>query len=275
MRSVAETGLPLTVHAEDSEKFRQGIRLKSTADWDAHRPVAAEASAVSALLPAPPGLRLHVAHITETAVADPLRAAGHSFEATPHHLFLSTRSARSSFGKVNPPLRSEANRHALWAAFADGKIPCLASDHAPHSQDEKERDFDLAPSGMPGVETMLPLLLEASRAGEIPLDVLVAAVCERPARWLGLPMGRVAVGHRANLLVVDFRQRTVLSAEHLHAPCHWTAFEGWEGVFPQVHLRDGELLVKDGEFVGRRDGRVVRPEYAPLPTPERFVESSR
>ncbi|MCI4330542.1 MAG: amidohydrolase family protein [Thermoplasmata archaeon] len=260
---VAATGLALTVHAEDPLRFQALEQLRTTAQWDAHRPKAAERSGVESLLPAPPALRLHIAHVTHEAVAERLREAGHSFEATPQHLLLSTRTVSGAFGKVNPPLRSEAERASLWTAFSEGRVPILASDHAPHPLGEKEREFGLAPSGMPGVETMLPLLLARSRAGHVPLATLVAAACDRPARWLGLPTGRIAPGHRANLIVVDFRSRSRVSADHLHAPCHWTAFEGWEAVFPQEHFRDGERIVHDGEFVGRRDGKVVRPEYAP------------
>jgi dihydroorotase len=271
LEAVAGTGLPLTVHAEDPREFRSLPIIADTAHWDGHRPVAAELAGVAALLPAPPSLRLHIAHVTHGALADRLRLEGHSFEATPHHLLLSTRKTTGAFGKVNPPLRNEAERVALWKQFADGRIPCLASDHAPHSLGAKEKPFPMAPSGMPGVETMLPLLLARARSGEIPLPVLVAAACDRPARWLGLPVGRIAPGHRANLLVIDFRARHRLSAERLHAPCHWSAFEGWEAIFPQKHLRDGQPLVHDGEFVGRRDGAVVRPEYAPGPETGRKV----
>ncbi len=206
-----------------------------------------------------------MAHVTTPAAADRLRIAGVSFEVTPQHLLLHDRTGQTAFTKVNPPLRNEADRRDLWVAFARGEVPILASDHAPHSLEEKERPFPLAPSGMPGVETMLPLLLAKVRSNEVPLSVLVAAACDRPARWLGQPHGRIAPGHRAHLMVVDFRKRTTLDAAHLHAPSGWTAFPGWEAIFPrEVYLR-GERIVADGEYAGKPSGQIVRPEFAPAP----------
>jgi dihydroorotase len=255
--------LPVHVHAEDPSDFRDPTRTRDLHDWNAARPPEAELSALEPLLAAPPGLRLHVAHVTEATSADRLREQALSFEATPHHLLLSDGSVRGTWGKVNPPLRSEADRAALWERFRSGAIPILASDHAPHPANEKDDDFARSPSGMPGVETMLPLLLAKVRSGGLSLEVLQQAACDRPARWLGQPMGRLAPGHRANLLVVDFRARAPISARQLHAPCGWTAFEGWEGIFPREHYRDGRPIVRDGEYVGVPNGRVVRPEYAP------------
>jgi len=262
LRRLAEFDLPVAVHAEDPAEFRSEPPPQNPTDWDSARPAVAEHRAVDRLLPPPPRLRLHVAHVTTAETADRLRAAGVSFEATPHHLLLSERTGRDGRFKVNPPLRSEPERQALWEAFRRGEIPCLASDHAPHPSESKALPFERAPSGMPGVETMLPLLLAEVRKGSLALATLVATACDRPARWLGQSLGRIAPGHRANLLVIDFKARTRLSGRALHAPCGWTAFEGWEAVLPREHYRDGVRIVENGEFIGRPDGRVVRPEYA-------------
>ncbi|MCI4342842.1 MAG: amidohydrolase family protein [Thermoplasmata archaeon] len=263
---LASLGLPVAVHAEDPTRFARDSDPKDPTDWNRARPPSSERAAVERLLElAPPALRLHIAHVTEVASVVRLREAGVSFEATPQHLLLSQRSGTSPRTKVNPPLRSEADRRALWESFVRGEVPCLASDHAPHSTTSKDRPFPLAPSGMPGTETMLPLFLARVRTGELELPRLVAAACDRPARWFGQPHGRIAVGHRAHLLVVDFRVRTRLGARRLHAPCGWTAFEGSEAIFPREHYFHGERIVSDGEFVGRSNGTVVRPEFAPQP----------
>ena len=261
---IARLSLPLAVHAEDPRIFAPGHRLERLSDWDASRPLAAERGAVEELLAtAPPGLNLHVAHVTSAAIGERLKERGICFETTPHHLLLS-RELRGlgTRGKVNPPLRSEAERAALWAMFARGDVPVLASDHAPHSIDAKDAEFARAPSGMPGVETMLPLLLARVRAGDLALEVLLRAAADRPARWAGQPSGRIAPGHRANLLVVDFTARSKVEAARLHAPCGWTAFEGLDAIFPREHYRHGEAIVRDGEYVGRPAGDVVRPEFA-------------
>jgi dihydroorotase len=263
LAELASLGLPLSVHAEDPERFGAPDPARDLREWDAHRPLRAERAAVELLEQAPASLRLHVAHVTSASEIPALRAHGASFEVTPHHLLLSEPSSLAARGKVNPPLRSEAERAALWDAFRQGTVPCVASDHAPHSSSEKELPFERAPSGVPGVETMLPLLLARVRSGELELPTLVRAACDRPARWFGQPIGRLAVGHRAHLIVVDFRARTTLEGRRLHSACGWTPFEGWEAIFPREHYRDGVRIVRDGEYVGEATGRVVRPEFAP------------
>lgn len=263
LEAVAATDLPVVVHAEDPSHFRSGPAANDTAGWDAARPAAAELAAVRAVLAGPERLRLHIAHATSTAVVEAVLARGVSCEATAHHLLLSRSSGAGPTWKVNPPLRDEPTRAALWAEFVAGRIPILSSDHAPHSAEEKARPFDLAPSGVPGVQTSVPLLLARVAAGELSLDALVRAACDRPARLLGQPVGRLAPGHRAHLLVVDFRERRRLRGGELRSPCGWSPFEGREVVFPQEHWRDGEPIVQAGEYVGRPNGRVVRPEFAP------------
>lgn len=259
---LAELRLPVSVHAEDPRRFLPVLRPTSPAEWNGHRPVAAEMAALETLTRYPPGLRLHVAHVTTAKGGRLLKEAGVSFEASPHHLLLSDRSGKDARFKVNPPLRTEAERSELWEAFRRGEIPILASDHAPHPREDKDRPFDLAPSGVPGIETSFPLLLTEVRAGNLDLSVLLAAACERPARWLGQPLGRLARGHRANLLVVDFTQRSKVEGRRLRSPCGWTPFEGREQIVPREHYRDGERIVADGEYVGRPRGHAVRPEYA-------------
>ena len=260
---LAELRLPVAVHAEDPTHFVPTERPTTPVEWNEARPVAAEAASITELTKAPRSLRLHAAHVTTAAGARTLRAAGLSFEATPHHLLLSDRSGRDAHYKTNPPLRSETERRELWEAFRRGEIPIVASDHAPHPPDSKKLPFERAPSGVPGVETLLPILLAKVRAADLELGVLLAAACERPARWLGQPLGRLVPGHRANLLVIDFTKRSAVEGRNLRSPCGWTPFEGWEAIRPREHYRDGERIVEDGEYIGRPVGRVVRPDYAP------------
>jgi dihydroorotase len=268
--AVAQTGLPMTVHAEDPRRFRSVGEPTDTVDWDAARPSASELSAIEELRSAPPSLRLHVAHVTVPESVEALANRGVSFEATPHHLLLEAVRGEGARRKVNPPLRSPAERAALWDAFRAGRIPCLASDHAPHSMADKDLPFSRAPSGVPGVETMVPLFLEFLRRGDLEPRVLRCVAMERPALWLGLPLGRIAPGYLAHLLVIDFRDRRTISARHLSSPCGWTPFEGWPAIFPRTHLLYGEPIVESGEHIGRAVGKIRRPEFAPplrRPTP--------
>ncbi|MCI4326396.1 MAG: amidohydrolase family protein [Thermoplasmata archaeon] len=275
LEAVAAVGLPLSVHAEWPPAFSpSSVPPSSTEGWNASRPPAAERAAVDRLLRAPSSLRLHIAHATEADTVDRVAGGGISCEATPHHLLLRARSDGDGFAKTNPPLRSEADRRALWDRFASGAVPLLASDHAPHHSAAKEGPFSKAPSGVPGVETMVPLMLELVRSGDLPLPVLLGAAMDRPARWFGLPMGRLAPGHWANLIAIDFRRGRKIEGKHLRSPAGWSPFEGRRAVFPHGHLRRGEILVADGEFVGPRNGAVVRPEYVSTVSrnvPNRFV----
>jgi len=264
--------LPVSVHAEDPTRFVAMRPPSSAIDWNAQRPGEAEEAALAELTRAPRGLRLHAAHVTTPVGVRTMRRAALSFEATPHHLLLSDRAGPDASFKVNPPLRSETERAGLWEAFVRGEVPIVASDHAPHTREAKALPFDQAPSGVPGVETLLPVLLSKVRSGDLDLAVLQAAACERPALWLGQPLGRLVPGHRANLLVVDFTKRSRVEGPRLRSPCGWTPFEGWEAIRPREHYRDGVRIVEDGEYVGRPQGQVVRPEYAPgeaagAPTP--------
>ena len=270
-------GLPLSVHAEDPGKFDGVPHPHDPVEWSEHRPSQAELAALDAVIAGtPPALRLHIAHVTTGTAAARLRGRPVSFEATPHHLLLSDRSGSDARFKVNPPLRREADRVALWEAFRRGEVPCVASDHAPHTASDKALPFERAPSGVPGVETMLPLLLARVRTNELDLATLLRAACDRPARWLGQPCGRIAVGHRAHLIVVDFRARTSLTGRRLHSACGWTPFEGWEAILPREHYRDGVQIVEGGEYVGSANGRVVRPEFAlPQLTQETYPDALR
>jgi dihydroorotase len=260
---LARVDLPVAVHAEEPARFRSGPPATGLADWDAARPAEAEATAVARLLDAPANLRLHVAHVTSADLGRAIAERHLSWEVTAHHLLLSTTSGSDARWKVNPPLRPESERAALWDLYRAGGVPVLASDHAPHPLTSKALPFDLAPSGVPGVESTVPLLLARVAHGDLPLPVLLRSACDRPARLLGQPLGRLSVGHRANLLVVDFRARSRLRGERLRSPCGWTPFEGAEAVFPVEHWRDGERIVDGGEYVGRPIGTVVRPEFAP------------
>lgn len=255
---VAAAGSAVHVHAEDPALFPPHSSPANAEGWDRARPTRSELSAVESLLPPPPNLLLHLAHATTVAAVEKARAAGLSTEATPHHLLLSATAGEGARFKVNPPLRSSAQRRELFEAFRDGKVTMLASDHAPHPAEEKDRPFAKAPSGVPGVETLLPLMLARVRAGDLSLGTLVAAACRRPAMFLGLPRGQLAPGLEANFLVVDFRQGRTIRGRELHAPCGWTPFEGLEGVFPREHYLRGQRVVEDGEFVGAHGGRCLR-----------------
>jgi dihydroorotase len=176
-----------------------------------------------------------------------------SIGACPHHLLLDTNAPLShAYGKMNPPLRSPAQRQALWTAFAAGKIPILESDHAPHTQVEKEDSFHQAPSGVPGVETLAPLMLAQAKAGRVALDTVVDALSANPARLIGAhDRGTLEAGKRADFAVYDLSRPVKLHADLLHAKCGWTPFAGHEAILPTHTFLAGRPVVEDGELVAQ------------------------
>lgn len=251
---IAETGKILSVHAEDKKK----IKKLDERDLKHHlrsRPNVCEAGAVKRIVKLAPALKNHI-HLCHISAIDSLeylrkKPSNITAEVTPHHLFLDADMHMRQFGKVNPPLRTKVDRIALWQALSDGRIDMIASDHAPHTIEEKEQDFASAPSGMPGVETMYPLMLMAVKDYKIRITDTIKAICEAPAQTFGFRKGRIALGYDADLILVDFQKVRKIHADDLHSRCGWTAFEGAFGIFPECTMVRGEFVIENGEFAGK------------------------
>jgi len=181
-------------------------------------------------------------------------------EATPHHLFLSRADLDElgTFGRMNPPLRSETRRESMFERLVDGEIDIVATDHAPHTADEKDASIWDAPSGVPGVETALPLLLEAARNGRISYERVRDVTAGNVADIFGLETkGRIEPGNDADLVVVDPDDPATIRGEELHSNSGWTPFEGRRGVFPELTMVRGTVVFRDGAFPAA-PGRNVR-----------------
>lgn len=255
LRVAAGTGQPVSVHAEDPERF-VATTVRTLSDHDASRPAEAEVSAIRWLTSARGTARVHVAHVTTADAVEALRGNA-TCEVTPHHLLLDATRPLASRGKVNPPLRGPGTQEGLWRKLVAGEIDCLASDHAPHTIEEKDAALADAPAGVPGVATTLPLLLRFVRRGVLPLDRFVDAFATRPADLLGLRKGRIEVGYDADLVAVDPRRIATVTARACRYRCGWTPFEGFEATFPLATFVRGELVVEGGEIVAERTGRPI------------------
>jgi len=256
---LSAAGKFISVHCEDPGHIRDR-EAKRLEDHLASRPDSAEVGGIE-MAKRLKGLRVHVAHLSSERGLTSLDGTGFTSEVTPHHLFLNVNCDLGAFAKVNPPLRHKHDQNALWQAFTDGRIDVVASDHAPHTVDEKEAGFDSAPAGMPGVETTIPLLLERVRLGSLPLERFVNTVCERPAEMLSLKKGRIEVGYDADMIAVDLKRPRRIRADDLHSKCGWTPFEGMSGVFPQTTIFRGEQIVRDGTVIGKPSGRYVGAKH--------------
>ena len=259
LAEAADAGIPVTVHAEDADLFDEsaeegdagGTGRDANADrWSQYRTAEAEIAAVEAACEAArgAGVDIHVAHTSTPEAAEHADSAGMSTEVTPHHLLLSRDDLDDlgTFGRMNPPLRSEARREELYERVADGTVDIVATDHAPHTAAEKEAGLWEAPSGVPGVETMLPLLLQEVRDGGLMLDRVVDLVARNPAERFGLATkGRIETDYDADLTLVDLDDAEPIRADSLHTKCDWTPFEGREAVFPELTVVGG-TVVYDG-----------------------------
>ena len=181
------------------------------------------------------GARLHIAHVSCAASIELIRQAKKrgiavTAETAPHYFTLTDEavSGYNTHAKMNPPLRGEEDRLAMRIALADGTLDAIATDHAPHSILEKEVEFSSAANGIVGLETALPLTLALVHAGVISANRLVELMSCAPARILGVPGGRLAVGDPADITVIDPEKVFVFSAEKSCSKGKNTPFDGWQ-----------------------------------------------
>jgi len=252
----AEAGVPVTVHAEDADRFDpralatagEGTGRDADADaWSAYRTPEAELAAVegACAVARNVGTRIHVAHASTPEGIDAASEAGMTCEVTPHHLFLSRADLDDlgTFGRMNPPLRSEGRREAVAERVRDGTVDVIATDHAPHTRAEKEAPITEAPSGVPGVETALPLLLNEAREGHLSYERVRDLTAANPAEIFDLHhKGRIEAGADADLVVFDPEKTREIRGADLHSKCGWTPFEGWAGVFPGLTMVRGRVV---------------------------------
>ena len=207
---------------------------------------------------------VHILHIS-TAEELALLAADRSWascEATPHHLWLVAPDCYDRLGtraQMNPPVREERHRAALWAAVQNGLIDVLGSDHAPHTLEEKARAFPAAPSGMPAVQTTVPLMLNAVHEGRLSLSRLVDLLASGPQRIFGIQnKGRIALGYDADFTIVDLRRRETIDRSWLKSRAGWSPYEG-ETVtgWPVMTYVRGTLAAEEGERAAAPQGKPV------------------
>ena len=267
----AEADVTVTVHAEDATLFDESARERDAggtgeaadADvWSQYRAAAAEEAAVERAVEvgAESDADVHIAHTSTPEGVDAAKAGGATCEVTPHHLFLSRADASElgTYGRMNPPLRSEDRRAGMWERLVAGDVDVVATDHAPHTRAEKDVGLWDAPSGVPGVETMLPLLLEEARKGTVSYERVRDVTAANAADIFDLPSkGRVEAGSDADLVLFDPEDSREIRGADLHSKCGWTPFEGMRGVFPETTLVRGHVVYEDGAF-GDAVGENVR-----------------
>lgn len=256
----------VTVHAEDATLFNESAKERTDADaWSAFRTARAESEAIrrACALAAQRDARIHIAHTSTPEGIDIATEAGMTCEVTPHHLFLSRDDydELGTHGRMNPPLRRERRRQQVYDRVADGAVDMIATDHAPHTAAEKDTDIWSAPSGVPGVETVLPLLLAEAERGMFSYERIRDLTAANPADIFELSgKGRIEPGNDADFVLIDPDAVEPIRAESLHTKCEWTPFEGRDAIFPEWTMVRGEMAYeRDAEEpFGEARGRNVR-----------------
>ncbi|MFQ5626385.1 MAG: dihydroorotase [Methyloligellaceae bacterium] len=257
-------------HSEDEARLneRKGVRREgdpaSHTDW---RDSQAAVFATERLLrlAREHSKRVHVLHISTSDEMELL--AGHkdvaSVEATPQHLTLATPEAYETLGakaQMNPPLRDAANQKMLWRGLTQGVVDVLGSDHAPHTLDEKAQAYPASPSGMPGVQTLVPVMLDHVNAGRLSLERFVDLTSHGPQRIFGIACkGRIASGYDADFTIVDLAASRTIEDEWIASRCGWTPFAGHSVTgWPKGTIIRGKRVMWEDEIIGEPGGQPVR-----------------
>lgn len=257
---IEKTGKTVSVHCEDKKFFKE-MKPSTLFDYLHSRPNEAEEKKVQKIV-LMNKKNVHVCHVSAKESINILKNSSVTSEVTPHHLLLNIDSDLGAKGKVNPPLRTEKDNEALWNALVNGTIDIVASDHAPHTLEEKQ-EFDDALPGVPGVETTLPIMMYFMKNEKISLGRVVNAVCEKPGEIFNLNKGKIKEGFDADLNVFDLKNEKKISADMLHSKCGWTPFENFHGIFPLCTIIRGEVVVENNEImVNPRFGILAGEKYA-------------
>ncbi len=281
---IKPTGLRCVFHAEDQsllDLYTARARQRDVPDYRRHelsRPELVEAVAVSKLLTVAKKLQtpIHIAHVTSAEAVELIRRAKDdgvlvSAETCPHYLCFTDDILEKvgPYGKINPPIRYERDRQALWAGIADGTIDLVATDHAPFTKQEKEAswgDIISAPPGHPGLEVLVPLMLSCALRGDMDVAKAVTLISATPARLFDLypRKGALLPGSDADVTVYDPRRKTTMrrgSGFSRAADCD-VLYDGME-LLGSVYLTivAGKIVYRDGEVTGQQgDGRIVSPK---------------
>jgi dihydroorotase len=261
----------VTVHSEDNERLqernvlvRDGADVAMHAEW---RDVETAVRSTRRLLALARQARrlVHVLHVTTAEEMDILAAHKDiaTVEVLPQHLTLAAPECYQrlgTFAQMNPPIREARHRDALWRAVTNGVVDCVGSDHAPHTREEKARPYPRSPSGLTGVQTLLPLLLDHMAAGRLTLARLVDLTSAGPARIFGIAgKGRIALGYDGDFTAVDLKARRTITNSWIASRVGWTPYDGMTVTgWPKATIIGGRIVMRDDELQGPPAGKPVR-----------------
>ena len=264
----------IAVHAEDQQRIRdrrkefQGITEPKIHSTIQDRQAALNATQLALKLSKKYQRRLHILHLSTGDEAELLRQekpAWVTTEVTPQHLLLneSTYDKIGTLAQMNPPLRTQKDNEILWQALKDGVIDFIATDHAPHTLEEKAKGYPSSPSGMPGVETSLALMLTQAKAGKCSYAQVANWMSAKPAEAYQIPnKGQIKEGYDADLVLVDLENYQPVLREDVVSKCGWSPFEGWNLTgWAQYTIVGGQVAFERGKINTEVRGKALEFGY--------------
>lgn len=269
-RIIAKLSRRASFHAEDEARLKARIGLRRAGDPSSHPVWRDEEAALIATkrlvtLAERHGKRVHVLHISTAEEMAYLKDHKEfaTVEVTPHHLTLEAPDCYERLGayaQMNPPVRDARHKAAIWAALQAGVVDCLGSDHAPHDRSEKDHAYPDTHSGMTGVQTLVPIMLDHVNAGRLTLERFVDLTSHGPQRLFGIRgKGRIAIGYDADLTIVDMKRRQTIENKWVQSRCGWTPYEGTAVTgWPVGTLLRGFKAMWEGSLAETGRGEPVR-----------------
>ena len=209
--------------------------------------------------------RIHVLHVTTKDEVDflAMHKKNVTFETTPQHLTLYAPDCYDKLGtyaQMNPPLRTKEHYDRLWVAIKNNIVDVLGSDHAPHLKVNKDKEYPDTPSGMPGVQTIFPVMLDHVNNEKLSLKQLINLMCENPCRIFGIKnKGYIKEGFDADLTIADMNKEVVIKDEMIASKCGWTPFNNYKVKgFPVGTIVNGNLVMSDGKIVLESKGQPLK-----------------
>lgn len=265
---LSQTRRRAAFHSEDEFRLRDRLGERIESDPRSHPVWRDEEAALACTkrlvaIARRTGARIHILHLSTAEEVDYLIAHKDvaSIEVTPHHLTL-TDEAYERLGtlvQMNPPVRAARHKDRLWWGLDQGLIDVLGSDHAPHLLEEKVKPYPASPSGMTGVQTLVPIMLDHVNAGRLSLERFVDLASAGPARMFGVARkGRIALGYDADFTVVDMKKRQTIANDWIASKCGWTPYDGVAVTgWPTGTIVRGHRVMWDGELTQAGNGEPV------------------
>lgn len=260
----------VAVHAEDEARLKERKPLAEPGHPETHPLWRDEETALRATqrllaLARKHKRRVHVLHVSTAEEMAFLKNHKDlaTVEATVNHLTLLAPGCYERLGtyaQMNPPVRGARHRGAIWRALGEGVVDVIGTDHAPHTREEKDRPYPESPAGMPGVQTLLPVMLDHVNAGRLSLMRLVGLIAHNPQRiWSVAAKGRIELGCDADFAVVDLKARRTIENSWIASRCGWTPFHGMRVTgWPVATILRGRFVMRDEAILGKAQGRPLR-----------------